>query len=1560
MKQMDTIRNNEWIPTEFDLENMPRVAPKLPTASAEVAGLVYMLDGAQDGYVKSHFYKCEKDNQTGLYYWKDLHVGRFSVGNCKNIRLNLFDDGESLRLIMAWEDPDDVIVGSEITHWKKTVLVHQVGHMPITVTDGTVVCTCESRNAYATFGAFSMTLSDTGSRKHYFKLFPYSDDDAITNDDQNGRVAGYNYVITGDVHPYTLDSDSNPVYRDYYSRTLNPSTGLYEYTLLAYTDANFTLGTDGNWEFVKGRAYYAYQNCLLNWAGIKELVKNGVAEDYFPCGTILTLPYHGDYGDMAFEVVDFDNVEPYDANIKFTMTLESKYLYSWWDHYGVGYVFDTNEKAGAVTADKYRDRTKTYFVGLSANNSLGAAIQAQEGTTYPRVYVESIFVQDHLNENRDTTSDNKSLDTEHKTTWDNTRTSMFECELPYVSPYGLYLKGKGNVTYGSLRDGVASNGTPVVPPSSCPFKAITYGSNEITDDGWESVNGQTAKYGVGYFQMSASSGLDPFSPGITYEATISNANAYKSVLDVSRLQASYGTHQWLQTNTATGSFNNNDVWPSLAYKAMGGLQLSEFTESFAPRANTYADRFAIIYPYKTNDNNSNNRRTWSPAVKYYIPVETCIAMGHGVASSKRVLVYDREVFVRDVTRDLTRISTFFENAGFIDTSAQPAQYRARAVDYLFGRTATNTWTLNLEKVGQDILKFPTFDLRYLPNKKYWKLEYQKVGTDITMAADGRESTNNAAYFLTSDTVFLSYKEYYTLSGSSFSVNNTVVAGETVTANTYYERCSRTTLDDTAFYYRKSTQSGKDYFYRVAPEAVTASANSGVAFYKGVFVEMVEGVDYTIGQLIPSINNIPFYAQQKGKNKDSATYADSLWTLGDVDSNGDYVEFTGVPAGNNVTTQTMSALEEVIRTASGSNEYHWLSEINERSQTTTPTNGQPIGPCRITNVYQAAIGSSGQLVADNSQAYGFSAAGVTEYTSASPNTAKFVSGNVYHAVTTTGCIIPLTLTTSTQTAWQPKVGNTFASFITTYSSTHGYTKIVEGKAGFCWLMWKMPNTERVAYGNHVWCQSNVRSYLNGPFDTSKEYVETADVNFVSSRNYYKYVSGTGYVRLVEAAASTGVDAGHWYKDQPISTWCNTYNNKQPIYVKLDGGIPVGVKLDLNQPAKYWDYGASPLMQYSYNEQSKQWEEVYTPGDNWWDPQPSVNNGLTYDKLAGMYYNVCIAKGAIDDPTIVYKSAAANPNNPTDLYKTPTENATWAQAEGLSLLPHDNNKSGATALYRTRHRQCRQSFLHGFIDCQYKRSSDIVFDMEKTYYKRNIYGRYEAVSVDQAAAANINPYKCGLYEENPTFKTDLQDAYDFLNAIVPVVNRNGLYGTTGAWDMYPRAGAGAPNYGGTLCVDKVWLMSTNQIAGGTSVNNSVYEEWSGANNGRWNTFGVADENRYGFTNQAGHKYALKKWAICVNNYGVFGGASLNDTRIKYSLTLGQHLANGFSDSTVADQYWWLRSAGGVQQQASMPVHACVGLCYINGAKRWGNDGGYYSNVSNPSNTIDEWLSPLITIG
>jgi hypothetical protein len=156
-----------------------------------------------------------------------------------------------------------------------------------------------------------------------------------------------------------------------------------------------------------------------------------------------------------------------------------------------------------------------------------------------------------------------------------------------------------------------------------------------------------------------------------------------------------------------------------------------------------------------------------------------------------------------------------------------------------------------------------------------------------------------------------------------------------------------------------------------------------------------------------------------------------------------------------------------------------------------------------------------------------------------------------------------------------------------------------------------------------------------------------------------------------------------------------------------------------------------------------------------------------------------------------------------------------------------------------------------------------------------------------------------------------------------------------------------------------MSTNQVAGGTSANNAVYEEWSGAANSKWASFGVVDINKYGLEQSTqGHKYALKKWAICNLNFKSFGGESLNETRIKYSLTLGQHAANGYSDSTLAAQYWWLRSAGGEMDKYTQPLW----FAQNSGDTRYQVSANErppnWDEQSNHSKMIG--LSPLITIG
>jgi hypothetical protein len=1412
MKQLDTIRNHEWIPTEFDLENMPRVTMQLPTASAENFGIVYLLDGSQDGYVKSHFYKCAQDSETGLYYWMDLHVGRFSVGNCKNIRISMYDDGTQLRVIMAWEDPDDVIVGSEITHWKKTVLVHQVGHMPLTVNDGTVLCTNESRNAYAAFGSFSMTLQDNSARKHYFKLFPYSDDDAITNDDQNGRVAGFNYIITSDAHPYTLDTEGQPVYRDYYFRMLDTETGLYKYELVDPNNTdNWTIGDAGFREFKKGVPYYAYQNCLLNWAGIKELVQNGIAEDYFPIGTILTLPYHGDYGDMAFEVVDFDNVEPYDSKVKFTMTLQSKYLYSWWDHYGVGYVFDTNERAGAATRDSVRDLNRVYFACIKLNTTEYTAttphkeVYAQE-QAYNH-YVETVF--DANRENDEYGSASSETYGVASLTWGkwSVTNAPCECELPYTTVYrNPFVEA-----------------TRVVPGGT----SIQYGGNVICSDLRRSTGSADfiVTKDVVYQPNKTYYSNDTGTVKTVVVGDAVSGTVYESASKVCAIQALYsastGSNKYYSKTNPTGKngmYNPEaleavtDAWGAGCRRTGKGANcIDDGTMnlgSCTPRANHLADYFMPVRKVKDTKDLIFGT-SYSSLIKYFVPAETLISkhVVDAAASKQTNYVTEYRVYMRDCSDDLRNIyACIFGNRN------ATAEVKAKCQQYVDGDYSISTTpNMNLSKVcGADptlepLLKMPTQDETFVAGKVYWL---------ATWVACGSSQKSEPGVFY-----------YERLGGGS---NETTVGDY---SDPYVYRRVRVAHNASVSGYYTPSWIKMDF--TSATSVTITSAQS--ATYAGT---------YSVGDLVPIRAGQGYFVAKK------KTANDYVWTMGALDASGEYIPIT-----KDIFGATPSW-------ASGS--------TYSPSKSAASSAGSGSNFCfRTTDVFEGPI--------------------------------QNVNGNFR-----------------------------------------------------VWLFNKTPNLERVAYGNHVWCQSNVRCYLNGPFDTSKEYVETADVNFVTSRVYYKFVSG-GYVRLTETSTSGAVDSNHWLKNTSIKDWSIAHNGKQPVYTKIDGGVPVGVKLDLNQPSKYWNYGASPVMQYKY--ENGNWVPVFTEGDQWWTEQPSVNNGLKYDQLAEMYKMVYIDKGVAGNSTYMLTGAIKNKSPYTNETNIADTNQGWAS--GIVLV--EGTKSGTTTgvTVTTRQRTPRQSFLHGFIDCQYKRSADMSPVEGKTYFKRNLYGRYEEVT----NIGTNKPYACGLYEVNPNYKTDLQDAYDFLNAIVPVVNRNGLYGTTGAFDFYPRAGVKEGNLGGTVSVDKVWLMSTNQIVGGDAANNGVYEEWSGEANGRWITFGVADENRYGIPYQEGHKYGLKKWAMCNKNFAVFGATSLNDSRIKYSLTLGQHLANGYSDSTTAAQYWWLRSAGGeIWSYNSAQTPADTQKVPSNGTM----SSIGYSHKQYPIGMAENliWnkhrLSPLITIG
>ena len=104
---------------------------------------------------------------------------------------------------------------------------------------------------------------------------------------------------------------------------------------------------------------------------------------------------------------------------------------------------------------------------------------------------------------------------------------------------------------------------------------------------------------------------------------------------------------------------------------------------------------------------------------------------------------------------------------------------------------------------------------------------------------------------------------------------------------------------------------------------------------------------------------------------------------------------------------------------------------------------------------------------------------------------------------------------------------------------------------CNIYIKCANTERVAYGNHVWAQSNIRAYFNGPFDGSSEFLPTADGIFRTATDYY-VASTSGFTRLYKGTANTattyiaGTLIAQWHRFTPgspvvvplASSWTST--------------------------------------------------------------------------------------------------------------------------------------------------------------------------------------------------------------------------------------------------------------------------------------------------------------------------------------------------------------------------------------------------------------------------------------
>ena len=219
----------------------------MPIASSENIGNVILYIGtSSNNYKKGHLYICTENNST--YSWQDLQTGLYAVGNCSNIRC--ITQGTTVRL--KWQDPNDTMIGDVlIAKWDKTVVVRKQGSIPTNISDGTIIVTSSVRNQYSTT-AYIDTIPDS-ENTYYYKLFPYTDDGIITNDDINSIATGEltwatikdicynddprNYFSVGDVlmteHSF-LSTDNNGHIEFQITDITDHDIGLLAYKVVGY------------------------------------------------------------------------------------------------------------------------------------------------------------------------------------------------------------------------------------------------------------------------------------------------------------------------------------------------------------------------------------------------------------------------------------------------------------------------------------------------------------------------------------------------------------------------------------------------------------------------------------------------------------------------------------------------------------------------------------------------------------------------------------------------------------------------------------------------------------------------------------------------------------------------------------------------------------------------------------------------------------------------------------------------------------------------------------------------------------------------------------------------------------------------------------------------------------------------------------------------------------------------------------------------------------------------------------------------------------------------------
>lgn len=108
------------------------------------------------------------------------------------------------KVYVKWTDPSDLVVAeSTLAAWGGTLLVRKAGSAPTSRRDGTVVLDSKTRDAYKTSYFCDSGLTD--GTTYYYKFFPYTTQNAYTDDDAcafsatpTAQVAGIdNWNVTG-------------------------------------------------------------------------------------------------------------------------------------------------------------------------------------------------------------------------------------------------------------------------------------------------------------------------------------------------------------------------------------------------------------------------------------------------------------------------------------------------------------------------------------------------------------------------------------------------------------------------------------------------------------------------------------------------------------------------------------------------------------------------------------------------------------------------------------------------------------------------------------------------------------------------------------------------------------------------------------------------------------------------------------------------------------------------------------------------------------------------------------------------------------------------------------------------------------------------------------------------------------------------------------------------------------------------------------------------------------------------------------------------------------------